>query len=68
MTIKDKFNLGRKYIRQGKITQGDRMFDLCLVQLSKATMDGSTHLEGVSLDLWKTRVWTAIEKAGLLPD
>jgi hypothetical protein len=68
MTIKEKFKLGRQYLKEGKIAQADRMFDLCIVHLSKATLRGDTELDGVSVDLWKTRVWTAVEKAGLLPD
>jgi len=68
MTIKEKFKLGKQYVKQGKLTLADRMFDLCIVQLSKATMRGETYIEGATVDLWKTRVWTEIEKAGFLPE
>lgn len=68
MTVKEKFKLGKQYLKKGEITLADRMFDLCIVHLSKATLRGDTHIEGASVDLWKSRVWTEIEKAGLLPD
>jgi hypothetical protein len=68
MTLKEKFKLGRKFAKQGNINQADKMFDLCIVQLSKETINGATEIEGVDINLWKTRVWTAVEKAGLLPD
>lgn len=68
MTIKEKFKLGRQYVKQGNLVLADRMFDLCIVQLSKATIRGESFIEGATVDLWKTRVWTEVEKAGLLPE
>ena len=44
------------------------MFDMCIVHLSKETLNGTKDIDGVDINLWKTRVWTAVEKAGLLPD
>ena len=68
MTLKEKFKLGRKFLKEGSINQADRMFDLCIVHLSKETLKGTKEIDGVDINLWKTRVWTAVEKAGLLPD
>lgn len=68
MTLKEKFKLGRQFAKQGDLLQADKMFDLCIVQLSKETINGVKEIEGVDINLWKTRVWTAVEKAGLLPD
>lgn len=68
MTLKEKYKLGRKFAKEGNITQADRMFDLCIVHLSKETLNGLQEIEGITIDLWKTRIWTAVEKAGLLPD
>ena len=68
MTLKEKFKLGRKFLKEGNIVKADRMFDMCIVHLSKETLKGTKQIDGVSVDLWKTRVWTAVEKAGLLPD
>ena len=68
MTLKDKFKLGREFLKEGSISKADRMFDMSIVHLSKETLKGTKEIEGVSVDLWKTRVWTAVEKAGLLPD
>ena len=68
MTLKEKYKLGRKFAKQGDLIQAHRMFDLCIVHLSKETINGAREIEGVDINLWKTRVWTAVEKAGLLPD
>ena len=38
MTLKEKFKLGRKFLKEGSITQADRMFDMCIVHLSKETL------------------------------
>jgi hypothetical protein len=68
MTLKEKYKLGRRYVKEGNLHLADRMFDLCIVHLSKATINGEGIIDGASLDRWKIRVWTQIEKAGLLPD
>ena len=68
MTIKEKFKLGKQNVKEGNLTLADRMFDMCIVHLSKATLRGDSFIEGASVNLWKTRVWTEIEKAGLLPE
>ena len=65
-TLKEKYKLGRTYLKQGDIKAADQVLDLCLVVLSKETLKGSTEIEGVDINRWKTRVWVTIEKAGLL--
>jgi hypothetical protein len=68
MSLKDKYKTARKYIRQGDLKSADTMLDLCIVHLSKETLNGKTEIDGVDINLWKTRVWTAVEVAGLLPE
>jgi len=68
MSLKDKFKTAKKYIKEGDIPSADVMLDLCIVHLSKETLNGLTEIDGVDINLCKTRVWTAVEKAGLLPD
>ena len=68
MTIKEKFKLGKQNVKEGNLALADRMFDMCIVHLSKATLRGESFIEGASVNLWKIRVWTEIEKAGLLPE
>jgi len=68
MSLKDKFKTAKKYLKEWDIKSADVMLDLCIVHLSKETLNGLTQIDGVDINLWKTRVWTAVEKAGLLPD
>ena len=68
MTLKDKFKMAKTYLKQQKLQEADRMLDMCIVHLSKETLKGTTEIDGVSVNLWKTRVWTVVEKAGLLPE
>ena len=68
MSLKDKFKTAKKYLKEGDTKSADVMLDLCIVHLSKETLNGLTQIDGVDINLWKTRVWTAVEKAGLLPD
>ena len=67
MTLRNKYKLAKANIKLRDLKSANYYLDLCLVHLSKATLNGVDHLEGASVDLWKTRVWTTIEKAGLLP-
>lgn len=68
MSLKEKYKTAKKYLKAGDIKSADMMLDLCIVHLSKETLNGLTEIDGVDINLWKTRVWTAVEKAGLLPD
>lgn len=68
MSLREKYKLAKKQIKVGNLQQADTLLDLCLVDLALATEKGITHIQKASVDLWKTRVWTTIEKAGLLPD
>lgn len=68
MSLKEKYKTARKFLRAGDIKSADTMLDLCIVHLSKETLNGKTEIDGVDINLWKTRVWTVVEKAGLLPE
>jgi len=68
LSLKEKFKTAKKFIKEGDIKSADVMLDLCIVHLSKETLNDVTEIDGVDINLWKTRVWTAVEKAGLLPD
>jgi hypothetical protein len=68
LPLKEKFKTAKKFIKEGDIKSADVMLDLCIVHLSKETLNEVTEIDGVDINLWKTRVWTAVEKAGLLPD
>ena len=39
-----------------------------IVDLADLTIAGVTEIEGVSIDLYKDRVWWVVEKIGLLPE
>jgi len=67
-TISNTFKEGKEFVKKNKISKADECFDRCIAQLAECTMQGIKEIEGASVDLWKTRVWVAIEKAGLLPD
>jgi hypothetical protein len=67
-TIKKTFKEGRDFVKVGNLEKADEKFDTCIAQLAEATLRGVTEIEGAPVDLWKSRLWTAVEKAGLLPD
>lgn len=39
-----------------------------IAELALLTVNGVTEINGVSIDLYKDRVWWIVEKAGLLPE
>ena len=67
-TINTTFKQGKEFVKNNEISKADECFDRCIAQLAECTMQGIKEVEGYSVNLWKTRVWVAIEKAGLLPD
>jgi len=67
-TIKNTFKQGKDFVKNNQLNKADECFDRCIAQLAECTVQGIEEIEGASVNLWKTRVWVAIEKAGLLPD
>ena len=71
LSIAKLFEEAKQLLENNNINEADEKLDLCLVVLSKNSLDGKrgTHLlEGTKMDVWYERVWTTIEKAGLLPE
>ena len=66
LNLKDLFKEGL-----GSIEEFDELSRDMIKYLSKLTMSGvggDTIIEGISLDLWKDRVFHLIERNGLLPE
>ena len=66
--IKNTFKQGKDFVKNNQLNKADECFDRCIAQLAECTVQGIREVEGASVDLWKSRVWTTIEKAGLLPE
>jgi hypothetical protein len=66
--FKQMWNKANNHVEKNELTEADEAFDWCLLLLAKATLNGETHYCGNRIDLWKMRVWNAIEEAGLLPE
>tara|TARA_R110000824_G_scaffold6274_2_gene29046 strand:- start:521 stop:733 length:213 start_codon:yes stop_codon:yes gene_type:complete len=67
-TVKKLYDQGREFVKKNQLERADECFDMCIAQLAECTLNNIEHVEGAPVDLWKTRTWVAIEKAGLLPD
>jgi len=48
--------------------QVDQITCKLIAELAVLTVNGITEINGVSIDLYKDRVWWIVEKAGLLPE
>jgi hypothetical protein len=46
----------------------DQITSKLIAELAVLTVNGITEINGVSVDLYKDRVWWIVEKAGLLPE
>ena len=58
-------------IKENKMDEADEALMALIFKVADYTMDGhpdSLKVENVSIAVWKERAWTAVEKAGLLPD
>jgi hypothetical protein len=58
-------------LSENRLVEADDVLMTLIWKIADYTMDGypdSLRVENISIAVWKERAWTAIEKAGLLPD
>jgi hypothetical protein len=63
LDLKNKFKAN-----QLTTEQVDQITCKLIAELAVLTVNGVTEINGVSIDLYKDRVWWIVEKAGLLPE
>ena len=54
-------------VRSSQFNEAIETLDECLLILTMATEDNIEELDGVSVDLWKTRVWVKLEDLDAVP-
>jgi hypothetical protein len=54
-------------IRSNQFNEAIETLDECLMILAIATEDNTEDLDGISVDLWKTRVWVKLEDLDAVP-
>jgi hypothetical protein len=54
-------------IRSNQLNEAIETLDECLLILTLATEDNVEVIDGVSVDLWKTRVWVKLEDLDAVP-
>ena len=54
-------------ISSSQLNEAIETLDECLLILTLATEDNVEELDGVSVDLWKTRVWVKLEDLDAVP-
>jgi len=65
----DYLNLKKRFkANEISIEEVDQATCKLIAELAVLTLRGITEINGVSIDLYKDRVWWIIEKAGLLPE
>ena len=63
LDLKTRFKSGEM-----NIEEVDQVTCELIAELAVLTINGITEINGVSIDLYKDRVWWIVEKAGLLPE
>ena len=68
--IETKFETLKNKFKADELTteQVDRLTSRLILDLTLLTERGIKEINGVSIDLYKDRVWWIVEKAGLLPE
>lgn len=66
--IKNYWRKANECLKSNKPEQASEHLDKCLIALAKATTNGQEELAGVRVELWKERVWYALENNGLLAE
>jgi hypothetical protein len=64
----EKWRQAQIFIDEQEIEKADESLDWCLLLLAKSTLRGESKFEGKKIDTWKTKVWSAVESIGLLPE
>ena len=54
-------------IRSKQINDAIETLDKCLLIVALAQENGHENLDGIDLDLWKTRVWVKLEELDAVP-
>jgi hypothetical protein len=54
-------------IRSKQINEAIETLDECLLILAVASENNAEELDGINVDLWKTRVWVKLEDLDVLP-
>jgi hypothetical protein len=54
-------------IRSNQFNEAIETLDECLLILTLATEGNVEELDGISVDLWKTRVWVKLEDLDAVP-
>ena len=54
-------------VRLNQFNEAIETLDECLLILSLATDGNVEELDGISVDLWKTRVWVKLEDLDAVP-
>jgi hypothetical protein len=54
-------------IRSNQFNEAIETLDECLMILAIATEGNTEDLDGISVDLWKTRVWVKLEDLDAVP-
>jgi len=57
-----------KQIKNKETEQAIETLDQCLLILAQETVDETTELDGIKVDLWKVRVWVKLEELGAVPE
>ena len=57
-----------KQIKNNETEQAIETLDKCLLILAQETVDETTKLDGIRIDLWKVRVWVKLEELGVIPE
>jgi Ran GTPase-activating protein (RanGAP) involved in mRNA processing and transport len=66
LTLKNMFKDGVTNLEEFDYLSAKLLVDL--TELTERGKKGDDKIEGVTLDLWKDRVWHLIERSGLLPE
>jgi len=58
----------RELLKNKSLEEASELLDSLLIKLSKLTLHNIKKIDGVSMDMWKDRVWIEIEKNFGLPE
>jgi hypothetical protein len=66
MRVFELYALAKKLIKENKLQEADALLEQIIFKIASFQRKGIKMVDEVDIETWRVRVWTTIEKAGLL--
>ncbi len=66
MKVVERYKQAKVLIKENKLDEANKVLEDLIFRVANYKRKGQEQVDGISIERWRTRIWTTIEKAGLL--